>query len=159
MTRKDPQLNLRLPADLKEMLESSAEESNRSLTAETVERLRASYSVERNSTQTLFMLSRLEMRLAECQMESLRYYQAALGLFQYLQIIEKLQKDHGGKIELSDEAANKMENLLVVSNRILKTDKQIIDAVGLFGHLAEEHEKLKHKSESMFDEMLKATKK
>lgn len=43
MARNDPQMNLRLPVDLKEMIEDAAEKNNRSLTAEVVSRLRGTF--------------------------------------------------------------------------------------------------------------------
>ncbi|WP_456282740.1 Arc family DNA-binding protein [Cupriavidus sp. JZ107] len=43
MARTDPQVNLRMPADLKERLEVTARENNRSLTAEIVARLEGSF--------------------------------------------------------------------------------------------------------------------
>lgn len=39
MARSDPQMNFRIPADLKEQLELAAKENNRSLTAELINRL------------------------------------------------------------------------------------------------------------------------
>lgn len=39
MARSDPQLNFRIPAELKEQLELAAKENNRSLTAELINRL------------------------------------------------------------------------------------------------------------------------
>ena len=44
MASEDVQTNLRLPADLKDRLQSSAAENNRSLSAEAASRLEASYS-------------------------------------------------------------------------------------------------------------------
>lgn len=44
MARNEPQVNLRMPADLKEELEKAALENGRSLTAEIVLRLRGSLS-------------------------------------------------------------------------------------------------------------------
>lgn len=41
MARTDSQLNLRLPAELKALLEKAADENKRSVTAETVSRLEA----------------------------------------------------------------------------------------------------------------------
>lgn len=43
MSRDDPQLNLRLPSELKSKLELSAKNNNRSLNAETVIRLARSF--------------------------------------------------------------------------------------------------------------------
>ena len=39
MARHDPQVNFRIPAELKERLELAAKENNRSLTAELINRL------------------------------------------------------------------------------------------------------------------------
>lgn len=43
MARNDPQVNFRLPADLHDRLKSSAAENNRSVSAELVSRLEASF--------------------------------------------------------------------------------------------------------------------
>ena len=43
MARTDPQVNLRMPAELKDRLDEAAELNKRSLTAETVARLEASF--------------------------------------------------------------------------------------------------------------------
>ena len=43
MARNDPQVNLRMPADLKDRLDAAAEENKRSLTAEVVARLEESF--------------------------------------------------------------------------------------------------------------------
>jgi hypothetical protein len=42
MTREDPQMKLRLPAELKDVLTTAAQENNRSLNAEVVKRLEES---------------------------------------------------------------------------------------------------------------------
>jgi hypothetical protein len=44
MTREDPQMKLRLPPELKEMLAEAAIENNRSLNAEVVSRLQESFT-------------------------------------------------------------------------------------------------------------------
>ncbi|MFC4924554.1 Arc family DNA-binding protein [Delftia deserti] len=46
MARTDPQLNFRIPAELKERLETAAAENKRTLTAELVARLEASLNSE-----------------------------------------------------------------------------------------------------------------
>ena len=46
MTRKDPQFNLRMPAELKDLVEQSAKTSGRSMNTEIVSRLKESYEVE-----------------------------------------------------------------------------------------------------------------
>ena len=42
MARSDPQMNFRIPAELKDRLEVAAKDNNRSLTSELVSRLEAS---------------------------------------------------------------------------------------------------------------------
>lgn len=46
MSREDPQLRIRLPIELKEKIEASSKENNRSMNAEIVHRLEASLSKE-----------------------------------------------------------------------------------------------------------------
>lgn len=53
MARNEPQVNLRMPNDLKEELEKAALASGRSLTAEIVLRLRASFATQGNLKQKL----------------------------------------------------------------------------------------------------------
>ena len=43
MARNDPQMNLRLPVELKEQIEDAAAQNNRTLTAEVVGRLQESF--------------------------------------------------------------------------------------------------------------------
>lgn len=45
MARNDPQMNLRLPVDLKEQIEDAAAKNNRTLTAEVVDRLQQSFEL------------------------------------------------------------------------------------------------------------------
>lgn len=71
MARTDPQLNLRLPADLKEMLEEAATKNNRSLTSETVDRLLSSFSAGSNPANLAFLMSRMEMRAAEAELDNI----------------------------------------------------------------------------------------
>lgn len=47
MARDEPQINLRVPAALKERLEGASAQSKRSLTAEIVARLEESFGIER----------------------------------------------------------------------------------------------------------------
>ncbi|WP_180172587.1 Arc family DNA-binding protein [Acinetobacter sp. YH12023] len=51
--QKDPQYKLRLPADLKEKIEQSAQEKNRSMNADIVARLQDSFDVDINSLNTV----------------------------------------------------------------------------------------------------------
>lgn len=71
MARTDPQLNLRLPAELKDMLDEAAARNKRSVTSETVDRLISSFSAERNPANLAFLMSRMEMRAVEAELETL----------------------------------------------------------------------------------------
>ncbi|OJY78187.1 MAG: hypothetical protein BGP18_05080 [Stenotrophomonas sp. 69-14] len=51
MARIDPQVNIRLPADLKARLDEQAAKGGRSLTAEIVQRLEASFETDGQSAQ------------------------------------------------------------------------------------------------------------
>ncbi|MDF7658309.1 Arc family DNA-binding protein [Erwiniaceae bacterium L1_54_6] len=53
MSREDPQFRIRLPAELKEKIEESAKDNNRSLNAEIVFRLDASFLNELNPDELL----------------------------------------------------------------------------------------------------------
>ena len=55
MARNDPQVNFRIPAELKEKLEESAKESGRSITSELVLRLEQSFATEEQARP--FMLA------------------------------------------------------------------------------------------------------
>lgn len=69
MARTDPQLNLRLPADLKDMLEEAAKANNRTLTSETVDRLIASFEQRVSPNEIAFLLSRMEMRATDAELD------------------------------------------------------------------------------------------
>lgn len=71
MARTDPQLNLRLPADLKDMLDEAAAKNKRSVTSETVDRLISSFSADRNPAHFAFLMSRMEMRAVESELDTL----------------------------------------------------------------------------------------
>lgn len=64
MARNDPQVNLRMPADLKERLDVSASANKRSLTAEIVERLEASYAWPNEQENLLRDRAQLKAELA-----------------------------------------------------------------------------------------------
>jgi hypothetical protein len=65
MARNEPQMNLRLPADLKEQIEEAAEQNNRSLTSEVVARLRASFEPPSDALDSDDALDRLAAKLAK----------------------------------------------------------------------------------------------
>lgn len=50
MARNDPQMNLRVPMELKEKIEKAALENGRTITAEAVHRLEKSFEIENTST-------------------------------------------------------------------------------------------------------------
>lgn len=55
MARTDPQVNVRMPAELKEQLEAAARESGRSVTGELIHRLQLSFvadAIEMGDTET-----------------------------------------------------------------------------------------------------------
>ncbi|MCM7400276.1 Arc family DNA-binding protein [Enterobacter hormaechei] len=53
MSREDPQLRIRLPIELKEKIEVSAKENNRSMNAEIVQRLERTYLAELSDDEVL----------------------------------------------------------------------------------------------------------
>lgn len=66
MARTDPQVNFRMPAELKDRLEASAKEAGRSTTAEIVTRLEESISAP-SADAVVKALARLEFLLAATQ--------------------------------------------------------------------------------------------
>lgn len=52
MARNDPQMNLRVPMELKENIEKAALDNGRTITAEAVYRLEKSFEPEINPTET-----------------------------------------------------------------------------------------------------------
>lgn len=72
MARTDPQLNLRLPAELKTKLEQAAGSNNRTVTAETVQRLDASFSndvVGASLAALAYRIAQLEFELQSKQLD------------------------------------------------------------------------------------------
>ncbi|MFA9286958.1 Arc family DNA-binding protein [Comamonas sp. SY3] len=67
MASEDVQTNLRLPADLKDRLQSSAAENNRSLSAEVASRLAASYAGPGEPYVTKSQLERVFKKITEEQ--------------------------------------------------------------------------------------------
>lgn len=53
MTREDPQMKLRLPAELKDRLAAAADDNSRSLNAEVVLRLEESFSAPKSSRKAI----------------------------------------------------------------------------------------------------------
>ncbi len=73
MARDDPQVNFRIPADLKAQLEIDAEANNRTLTAEIVSRLRGPSSVESFKAQMEKTTLELHYQIARMGLQMLRY--------------------------------------------------------------------------------------
>ena len=65
MARNDPQVNLRLPASLKARLDEQTERTKRSLTAEIVARLEASFEAENVIAEQNAIVTKLAGKLVE----------------------------------------------------------------------------------------------
>ena len=65
MARSDPQLNFRIPADLRDRLEAAAKENKRSLTAELIERIEASFASDEQAYELAFTATRLKDEVAK----------------------------------------------------------------------------------------------
>lgn len=63
MARHDPQVNFRIPAELKERLDQSAKDNNRTLTSELVTRLTDSFSGNISDDNTHDKLDEIIVRL------------------------------------------------------------------------------------------------
>ncbi|MDO4434379.1 MAG: Arc family DNA-binding protein [Alysiella sp.] len=59
MARNDPQVNFRLPLDLKEKLEQAAKVHGRSLTSELITRLEQSFAENQSSSDTMAMFQKI----------------------------------------------------------------------------------------------------
>ncbi len=59
MARNDPQVNFRLPLDLKEKLEQAAKVHGRSLTSELITRLEQSFAENPSSSDTIVMFQKI----------------------------------------------------------------------------------------------------
>lgn len=71
MARNDPQMNLRVPAELKEKIERAAFESNRTITAEAVARLEQSFSDTEKTDLSSLLAEMRELRLEAQEMRML----------------------------------------------------------------------------------------
>lgn len=60
MSREDPQMKIRLPADLKDQIEASAKEVGRSMNAEIVARLQESFHVHGSGSVSMKMTAQGE---------------------------------------------------------------------------------------------------
>lgn len=157
MTRKDPQLNLRLPADLKEMLEEAAEKQNRSVTAETVERLRASFANDRNTTHTLFLMARLEMRVAELELENLGLDAIARAM---RAAVEKLIFDNEHRHTYTEDQRKEDDEELLLMRKVLEAANAKLGAETVVGSTAartgekvHQLQLLKSRVDALFHEM------
>lgn len=63
MARNDPQVNFRIPAELKEKLEESARNNDRTITAELIKRLENSFNYEENFPATYDFVGELDERV------------------------------------------------------------------------------------------------
>ncbi len=67
MARNDPQMNLRVPMELKEKIEKAALDNGRTITAEAVFRLENSFSDEKPPTQYVDVSKALSLIFEEIQ--------------------------------------------------------------------------------------------
>lgn len=67
MARNDPQMNLRVPMELKEKIEKAALDNGRTITAEAVYRLENSFDDEKPPTQSVDISKALSMIFEEIQ--------------------------------------------------------------------------------------------
>ncbi|MDH0900737.1 Arc family DNA-binding protein [Comamonas aquatica] len=74
MSREDPQMKIRLPADLKDQIEAAAKDSGRSMNAEIVARLERTFAAH-PSTDSDARSALLEYEIAANQVEALRLQQ------------------------------------------------------------------------------------
>ncbi|QJE00666.1 Arc family DNA-binding protein [Massilia forsythiae] len=159
MSRKDPQLNLRLPADLKNMLEDAAEANNRSVTAETVERLRASFSSDRDTANTLFLLSRLEVRAAEAEMDLLRHYAIAFQLYDQVKLLseELPELKNMSSDERASEIASKsdLQRVLKMAENHLRFNEGSLPIIEMAKKMSDELSSLKFKSDKLLQETIR----
>lgn len=67
MARNDPQMNLRVPMDLKEKIEKAAFDNGRTITAEAVYRLEQSFEKNSNQNEVLQKMEELLQRLEKLE--------------------------------------------------------------------------------------------
>jgi len=67
MARNDPQMNLRVPMDLKEKIEKAAFDNGRTITAEAVYRLEQSFEQNSNQNEVLQKMEELLQRLEKLE--------------------------------------------------------------------------------------------
>lgn len=81
MARSDPQLNFRIPAELRDRLEAAAKENKRSLTAELIERIEASFEGDEQAYELAFTATRLKDEVAKltAQLDSARAARKSQG--------------------------------------------------------------------------------
>ena len=70
MARNDPQMNLRVPVDLKEKVEKAAFENGRPITAEAVYRLEQSFNSTQENIQLVKMMGDLMVRLERLEQQN-----------------------------------------------------------------------------------------
>lgn len=105
MARTDPQVNIRLPADLKDRIDKAALESKRSMNAEIVARLERTFGQETDQSKLEEMYSELQRRHKELLAEFTMFLETDKELHGALKL---LTRKYGGELlrmslrELSD---------------------------------------------------------
>lgn len=69
MARNDPQMNLRVPVELKESIEKAAFENGRTITAEAIHRLEKSFKAASESTSLTERVDALEKNFQKLKTE------------------------------------------------------------------------------------------
>lgn len=136
MARKDPQINIRIPADLKSQLEGAAGAGGRSVTAEIITRLQASFAPAQ--AQDMFSTPDFQHRLKEQtlheriqltnnQIVTLQMHQNVLHM--RLQALAK-EGEQGGLFDAREQLADAEQNLkLLLSQReALLLESQQLDS-------------------------------
>jgi len=90
MTREDPQMKLRMPADLRDRIAEQAKHNGRSMNSEIIARLEGSFSTPENAI-LLSAFERLNTELARIEIEKLsEQAQTALFAFNLRDVCERL---------------------------------------------------------------------
>lgn len=122
MSREDPQMKIRLPADLKDQIEAAAKDSGRSMNAEIVARLEGSFSESSDTEMVHKLVDQLDRQ--ELTISTLTKLAHALAV-----------TDHSGQDDIV-VAALLLKNLAAQPDS-LKERNKLIDALSIAFQKAE----------------------
>ena len=110
MARTDPQVNLRIPAELKEQIDAAAEQNKRSMNAEVVARLQR--SLDEKATESLGpLLVRLERSLGAAEVELARA-EIAAGIVAELLLNANLELPDSAKYKWKTGTGSPLEKMV-----------------------------------------------